>query len=195
MRALVAVASFFAGFSSLQAWSEGEWCDQNAAAIKRFSELGISLSAITGQAPKPSRSSFKGLLLDSTPGEAAATLFKEGFEIWVNTYVSPPNHVSSFEICRARGKEPIGWIEFDQNGRAQRLTLQAGYFFTNEITVREFADSVFRHYRVTPDEVEDDACFQDVTCFRGRTNRGEQFLILKIGGKIQLLVRPLKPGE
>jgi hypothetical protein len=54
---------------------------------------------------------------------------------------------------------------------------------------------VFQHYSVHPDETADDACFQDVTCFRGRTDLGEQFLILKIGGEVQLYVRRLKPGE
>jgi hypothetical protein len=194
MRLLVAATLLAIGLSTLEAQSGGgEWCSLYQAARIQLADLGIEPAA--PPAPPGRRSSFKGLVLGLTPAEAASTLFREGFEIWVNTYVSPRDKVSSFEICRPRGKEPIGWVDFDQSGLAQRLTLQADDFFDKDISTRDFADRVFRHYKVRPDEVEDDACFQDVTCFRGRTDWGEQFLILKINNALRLYVRLLKPGE
>lgn len=63
------------------------------------------------------------------------------------------------------------------------------------IGVRAFADAVFKHYCVHRDETADDACFQDVTCFRGQTDAGENFLILRIGGEAELHVRRLRPNE
>ena len=193
MRAVAIIVCIAAGWYPSQAGSE--WCKETAAAKKQLAELGIAVPAATALTATSHRSSFKGISLDSTPAEAAAILFREGFEIWINTYVSPKDTISSFEICHPRGKDPIGWVEFDQKGQAQRLTLQADYFFDEDISTRDFADRVFRHYKVRPDEVEDDACFQDVTCFRGRTDRGEQFLILKINGALRLYVRALRPGE
>jgi hypothetical protein len=194
MRALLAATFIAVALCSLEARSgKGEWCSFNADARKQLADLGIAAEAPAS--PPSDRSSFKGIALGLTPGETAGTLFREGFEIWINTYVSPKDKVSSFEICHTRGKKLIGWVEFDQSGHAQRLTFQADYFFGKDISTRDFADRVFRHYKVQPDEVEDDACYQDVTCFRGRTDRGEQFLILKINGALRLYVRALRPGE
>ena len=75
------------------------------------------------------------------------------------------------------------------------LTLPGRLFLRQGYPLRDFADRVFEHYKVRPDEVADDACFQDVTCFRGRTEAREQFLILKINGLTRLYVRPLRPGK
>jgi hypothetical protein len=193
MRSLAAIVFFAAGLTPLLAESGHEWCADNAKATQRLADLGISL---TQPVVSSSRySSFKGITLGITPGEVAATLFREGFEIWINTYISPKDTVSSFEICHPRGKELIGWVEFDQREHAQRLTFQPSFFFREDITIRDFADRVFQHYKVRRDEVADDACFQDVTCFKGRTNAGEQFLILRINGATRLYVRALRPGE
>ena len=57
------------------------------------------------------------------------------------------------------------------------------------------AEAVFKHYSVHIDQRLDDNCFQDLTCFRGRTDEGEQILILKTGDAIELHVRKLRPGE
>ncbi len=105
----------------------------------------------------------------------------------------PADAVASIDICR--GHYMVGTVAFDQQGQTLRMVLHAGYFYERDISVREFAEAVFKHYKVHRDEVTDDACFQDVTCFRGRTDAREQFLILKIGGETQLYVRPLRPGS
>jgi hypothetical protein len=194
MRALAVMLAFAVGFAPLKSLAGGDWCADSTAAKKQLAQLGITLKA-PAAFTQPHYSSFKGLSLDLTPGEAAATLLAEGFDIWINTYVSPPDRIASYEICRSHGQVPVGWVNFDQGGKARRLTLHAEYFFDKEITVRDFADRVFKYYGVHRDEVSDDACFQDVTCFRGRTDAREQFLILKIGGQVQLYVRQLKPNE
>jgi hypothetical protein len=193
MRALAVIVFLAAGLPPLLAESGHEWCHDNTKARQRLAELGVSLTQPVASSSR--YSSFKGITLGITPGEAAATLFREGFDIWINTYIKPKDTVSSFEICHPRARELAGWVEFDQSGHAHRLTLQADYFFDKDIPLRDFADRVFQHYKVRRDEVADDACFQDVTCFRGRTAAGEQFLILRINGLTRLYVRPLRPGE
>jgi hypothetical protein len=68
------------------------------------------------------------------------------------------------------------------------LELRPAFFEINEVVLREFADRVFEHYRVRSVVVDDDVCYGDVTCFRGTSTKGENFMIARIGGEVRLLV-------
>ena len=71
-----------------------------------------------------------------------------------------------------------------------RLSLKDRFFCNRPIFVRRFAEALFERYGVKPDKVDDDVCFQDVTCFKGISKHGEHFLILRIGIEADLYVRP-----
>jgi hypothetical protein len=189
MRAFAALALLLLAFSSTEAWGgRGDWCfDPDLSTKPRISDLPSA-----GAAADP-YSSFKGISLGSKSGDVAANSLKIGFTVYLTTFLNPRTAVASIDICR--GDALVGKIDFDQKGQTLRLVLHAGYFYDRDISVRDFAKAVFEHYSVHPDATEDDACFQDVTCFRGRTDFREQFLILKIGGQVQLYVRRLRPSE
>ncbi|CAN5509131.1 hypothetical protein BH10PSE7_BH10PSE7_00660 [soil metagenome] len=74
-----------------------------------------------------------------------------------------------------------------------RLSLSDSFFFDSPPFVRHFADELFEQYGVKQREGEEDVCFQDVTCFRGVSKAGEQFLIMRFGTEAQLFVRQLDP--
>jgi hypothetical protein len=186
MRVLAATAIMLIALSSGSAWAD--WCfDPDLATKPKIADMP------TAGTSDSRYSSFRGISLASKSGDVAANTLKIGFQIYITTFINPPDAVSSIDICR--GDAMVGKADFDESGQTLRLVLHAGYFYDREITVRDFAKAVFKHYSVQPDEIADDACFQDVTCFRGRTDFGEQFLILRIGGEIQLYVRRLKPNE
>jgi hypothetical protein len=179
----VAVSAFMlVALFSTGAW--GCWCDNAPASVS---------SLPTAAALEGDHTAFKGISLGSRPGDVAASSLRNGFRIHAASFVAQPQAISSIHICR--GNADVGIVDFDENGRALRIGLQTGYFFERPITVRDFAEAVFKHYSVRRDEIADDNCFQDVTCFRGRTKAREQFLILKIGGEIQLHVRQLRASE
>jgi hypothetical protein len=75
------------------------------------------------------------------------------------------------------------------SGHIAKLELTPGYFSVGKLVLREFADSVFDHYKIRPVAVINDVCYHDITCFRG-TTLSEQFLILRIGGDVQLHIYP-----
>ena len=188
MRALAVTAFLVFALSTSQAWAGGAWCDGSDLATRP----NIADMPTAGTAAD-SYSSFRGIGLGSKPGDVAANALAIGFPIYVTSFIDPPDAVASIDICR--GDAMVGKIDFDDKGQTTHLVLYAGYFFDHDIGVREFAETVFKHYRVHADQTVDDACFQDVTCFRGRTDFRENFLILKIGGEVQLYVRRLKPSE
>lgn len=77
--------------------------------------------------------------------------------------------------------EPVRWCGSLLSSRS---------FQKEPIFVRKFADGLFEHCEVLSSRVGDDVCFQDVTCFRGVSKFGEQFLIMRIGTDVELYVRP-----
>jgi hypothetical protein len=188
MRAVAVSAVILVAFWPTDEGRAGTWCfDPDLALKPKIADLPT-----TGIVDSR-HSSFRGISLASKSGDVAANSLKLGMTIYMTTFVNAAHAVSAIDICR--GNDMVGRIDFDAQGQTLRMTLHAGYFYERAITVREFAEAVFKRYSVEPEETADDACFQDVTCFRGRTGFREQFLILKIGGEVQLYVRRLKPAE
>ena len=121
-----------------------------------------------------------------TPEMAARRL---GFEVCVQTYVGTIDVVSDISLWK--NGLPAGRAEFDRQGRMLRLSLKDRFFYDTPVFVRDFAENVFKAHGVKPLETADDVCFQDVTCFRGISKYGEQFLIMRFGTEAELYVRPL----
>ena len=71
-----------------------------------------------------------------------------------------------------------------------RLDLKDRFFSDSPIFVRDLADRLFERYQVKTSKVDDDVCFQDVTCFKGLSKYGEQFLIMRFGTEADVYVRP-----
>ena len=82
----------------------------------------------------------------------------------------------------------MGSMRFDENNQLATLELRPAFFEVNEVVLREFAVRIFEHYRVRPMIVDDDVCNSDLTCFRGTAMKGENFLIVRIGGAVRLQV-------
>lgn len=110
-----------------------------------------------------------------------------GYDVDRSLYVGDSSiaAISLYKACVL-----VGRADFDRQGRMLRLSLKDQYFCDGPIFVRRFAEALFESYSVTPAKVEDDVCFQDVTCFKGLSKYGEKFLILRIGVDAELHVRP-----
>ena len=102
-----------------------------------------------------------------------------------------PSTPSAMHICM--GPTGVGAVRFDQNGSISKIELSPQFFAISKVVLREFADSIFEHYKVRPASVADDVCYHDVTCFRG-TTLGEQLLILRIAGDVQFHIAHRRSG-
>lgn len=131
-------------------------------------------------------SSFRGLSLSDRPANVRWQAQALGFDT-VTAYFLGSGIVSAVTM-RANGHE-VGRADFDRSGRITRLALKLRFFSEEPVFVRKFADNLFEAYQVRASTVDDDVCFQDVTCFRGITKFGEVFLILRIGTDTELYVR------
>jgi hypothetical protein len=142
-------------------------------------------------APRPvlqeNSSSFRGIGLSSQPDDVRWRAQSLGFET-ITWKLVGSDVVSSVGICANRIE--IGRADFDRAGKMIRLALKQRFFSEKPIFVRRFADDLFEFYDVQPTKVDDDVCFQDVTCFKGVSRYGERFLILRIGSSTELFVRP-----
>lgn len=132
-------------------------------------------------------STFRGIGLASRPEDVQRIARSLGYDVVTTLFVGGDTvaAVSFYKACL-----PAGRADFDRQGRMLRLSLKERYFCDEAIFVRRFAEALFELYGVTPAEVDDDVCFQDVTCFKGISKYGEQFLILRIGAEAELYVRP-----
>ena len=124
-------------------------------------------------------SSFRGLSLGFGRAEALNAVLRLGFVI-------VPASESHINFCR--GDYVVGSMRFDENNQLATLELRPAFFEVNEVVLREFADRIFEHYRVRPMVVDDDVCNSDVACFRGTAMKGENVLIVRIGGAVRLQV-------
>jgi hypothetical protein len=146
-----------------------------------------SLAQFEPKALRPTfESSLRGLSLTMHESEAQAALHRLGFDL-----VSLPTDVNAMDICRKQTK--IGTVRFDQNREIQKLELSPLFFAVGKVVLREFADSVFKHYKVRSLSADDDVCYHDVTCFRGTTT-SEQFLIVRIANDVQLHISKRRSG-
>lgn len=134
-----------------------------------------------------SNSSFRGIGLFSPPDNVRWRSQSLGFETVTSSFVG--GGISAITIG-IDGNE-FGRADFDRSGRMLRLALKQKFFVGKPIFVRKFADELFEDYAVRPTKVDDDVCFQDVTCFRGVSKYGEQSLILRIGTEAELYVSPM----
>jgi len=132
-------------------------------------------------------SSFRGISLSSRPDNVRWQAQSLGFDTFTAYFVGGSN-VSAITIS-FKGFD-VGRADFDRTGNMVRLALGQRFLLEQPIFVRKFADDLFEFYEVKTRKVDDDVCFQDVTCFRGVSKFGEQFLILRIGTDVQLYVRP-----
>ena len=126
--------------------------------------------------------SFRGLSLGLSRAEALNAVLRLGFAI-VPTWSASQPHI---DFCR--GDRVVGNLRFDENNQLVALDLRSAFFEVNQVVLREFSDQVFAHYRVRQLVVDDDVCYSDLTCFRGKTTKGENIVIIRIGGEARLLV-------
>jgi hypothetical protein len=132
-------------------------------------------------------SAFRGISLASRPEDVQRIGQSLGYEVDTSLFVGD-NAIAGITLytdCQQAGQ-----ADFDRRGRMLRLSFKDRFFCNRPIFVRRFAEALFERYGVTPVKVDDDVCFQDVTCFRGISKHGEQFLILRIGTEAALYVRP-----
>ena len=141
------------------------------------------------QASTPQSSSFRGISLASTPDQTVEVANALGLIVEPSSYVGS-KAVASINLYTSHSWTELGIASFDRDGHMIRLSLKDRFFCTTPVFVRRFAEEVFEHYGVTAKTEADDVCFQDVTCFKGRSKFGEQFLILRIGTTAELYVRP-----
>lgn len=132
-------------------------------------------------------STFRGISLASRPQDVRRLARAIGIDAYTSLYVGSHSEIASINMYKRRHQ--IGGAHFDRHGTMLRLSLKDRFFCDAPIFVRRFADDVFEHYGVKPLRVDDDVCFQDVTCFKGVSKFGEQFLILRIGTDAELYVR------
>jgi hypothetical protein len=146
--------------------------------------------AVVKVAPQPvppdKYSSFRGIYLSSSPDHVRWQAQSLGFDT-VTWHLIGGEVISAIGICADNIE--IGRADYDPTGKMARLSLKRRFFSDKPIFVRKFADDMFEFYEVEPTPVEDDVCFQDVTCFEGVSKYGEQFLILRIGVDPELFVR------
>lgn len=142
-------------------------------------------------APQPvaqeNYSVFRGISLASRPEHVRWHAQSLGFDTLTVHFVGDYD-VAAIVICANHKEE--GRADFDRAGRMLRLSLMQRFFSESPIFVRKFADDLFEFYEVETRKVDDDVCFQDVTCFQGISRFGERFLILRIGADVELYVRP-----
>jgi len=131
--------------------------------------------------------SFRGISLSNRPDNVRWNAQSLGFDTMTSYFVGG-NNVSAITI--AINFDEVGRADFDRTGKMVRLALKQRFFSDKPIFVRKFADDLFESYEIQTSKVDDDVCFQDVTCFRGTSKFGEQFLILRIGTDVELYVRP-----
>jgi len=133
-------------------------------------------------------SNFRGISFESSPRDVEQIVRALEFDADIMHYVGSQTLVSGINIYKSW--EEIGTVSFDRHGQVLRLSLKDRFFCAEPVFVRHFVDELFEHYGVKPIKQQDDACFQDVTCFKGISKFGEQFLILRIGAAAELYVRP-----
>jgi hypothetical protein len=126
-------------------------------------------------------SSFRGLRLGLTRKEAEAAVLMAGFTLR-GVVEDDPN----MDICD--GTTAVGTVRFDDTKRVRKLELKPEYFSAGGSGLREFADRLFRHYRVAALKANDDICFPGLTCFRGHTPAGERLMLLNITRDVLLHV-------
>jgi len=151
-----------------------------------------SYDARHSKAITQNQSSFRGIGFARTPDEVKLVVAELGFYPEPSFYVGSNTLVSTVHIWSK--VDEVGLVSFDRSGRMLRLSLKDSFFCTRPMFVRRFVDELFKHYGVDPIEERDDVCFQDVTCFKGVSIFGEQFLILRIGTTAELYVRPASVG-
>lgn len=144
------------------------------------------------QVPPPpviqeSATSFRGISLSSRPDNVRWRAQSLGFDTFTSYFVGA-DEVAAITIGINRNE--VGRADFDRSGKMLRLALKLRFFSDKPIFVRKFADDLFKLYEVLSRQVDDDVCFQDVTCFRGISKFGEQLLIMRIGTDTELYVRP-----
>ena len=132
-------------------------------------------------------SSFRGIGLASRPEDVRRRARALGFDSDTSYYVGSDTEISSINIYK--DWEEVGGANFDRHGKMLRLSLKDRFFCDAPIFVRRFAEDVFERYGVRTEKVDDDVCFQDVTCFKGVSKFGERFLIMRIGTTAELYVR------
>jgi hypothetical protein len=130
--------------------------------------------------------SFRGIRLSSRPDNVRWQAQSLGFGA-ITSYFVGSDDVSAITI--GINRNDVGRADFDRTGTMIRLALKQRFFSDKPIFVRKFADDLFESYEIQTSKVDDDVCFQDVTCFRGTSKFGEQFLILRIGTDAELYVR------
>ena len=133
-------------------------------------------------------SSFRGIGLYNDPAELRWGVRLLGFDTFTANFVGEAK--PAYLIICSRGAD-VGRADFNRQGRMLRLSLKERFFSDQPVFVRRFADDLFELYGVKRLKVADDVCFQDVTCFRGVSKHGEQFLILRLGNEAELFVRRL----
>ena len=158
---------------------------------KAFGDYCAKPDKIMSVAPQPVTeayySSFRGISLASRPDNMRWRAQSLGFDTVTWRFVGSDD-ISAITIG-ADGNE-IGRADFDRTGKMVRLALKLRFFSEKPIFIRKFADDLFGSYEVRTSKVADDVCFQDVTCFKGVSRFGEQFLIMRIGTDVELYVRP-----
>jgi hypothetical protein len=131
-------------------------------------------------------SSFRGISLASRPDDVKRIAHSLGFHVGINYFIGEAS-ASTVEFCK--GGKIVGRADFDRDGQMLRLALKDRFFSDSPIFVRDLADGLFERYQVETSKVDDDVCFQDVTCFKGLSKYGEQFLIMRFGTEAELYVR------
>lgn len=132
-------------------------------------------------------SSFRGISLASRPDDVKRLASTLGFNAGTYYFVGE-SWVSAVEFCK--GSNMVGRADFDRNGKMLRLALKDRFFSDSPIFVRDLADGLFKRFQVKTSKVDDDVCFQDVTCFKGLSKYDEKFLIMRFGTDAELYVRP-----
>jgi hypothetical protein len=169
-------------FAIFTAPALGEDCDL-------LSNLPEASALPASQLASPHFSSFHGISLNSSPGDVLAAARARGFATEVTTYVDS-GWIAAVHIREsATDCRDVGIVDFARDGRPSRIQLGARYFCSTDVSVGEFARRLFRTYGVRTDKVDDDNCFQDVTCFRGHTAAREEFLLLRLSYQPEVFVR------
>jgi hypothetical protein len=160
----------------------GSCCDVSHNALQAPPQTsGIPSTEVAGY------SSFRGISLASRPDEVYRLAHAFGFDVGISNFVGE-NSVSAVEFCQHGNT--VGRADFNRDGQMSRLALKDRFFSDSPIFVRDLADGLFERYQVKTSKVDDDVCFQDVTCFKGVSKYGEQFLIMRFGTEAELYVRP-----
>jgi hypothetical protein len=188
MRVLVSAVLFVSLFLCDDALGSGCSLDKNqldAEAARSYCFLDEEPAG--GLASSAPYSAFRGIGLASRPEDVQRVGQALGYEVDTSPFVgeSAIASVSLYADCQL-----VAQAAFDRQGRMLRLSLKDRFLCQRPIFVRRFAEALFERYGVRPLKVDDDVCFQDVTCFKGVSSHGEKFLILRIGTEADLYVRP-----